>query len=192
MSQRYNIIYADPPWSYRNDGLNGAAHKKYPQLTDTDIEQLPIYSIAADNAALFLWATFPKLNEGLSVMRSWGFTFKTVAFVWVKLNIRMNTLFMGPGFYTRANSEICLLGLRGRLSRVSKSVHSIILSKRQKHSRKPCIARKRIISLFGDLPRIELFATERYQGWNATGFEVDGIDIRDFLFERYWTQYVAP
>jgi len=187
MVEKYNIIYADPPWKYRNDGVNGSAYKKYPQLTDNALEFLPVHSIAAENSVLFLWVTFPKLNEGLSVLRSWGFTFKTVAFVWVKFNLRVNTLFMGPGFYTRANCEICLLGVRGRLPRLSKSVHSVIFAKRKKHSRKPGVTRKRIEKLYGDLPRIELFATESCPGWVSTGFDVDGVDIRDFLIDKeYW------
>jgi len=190
METRYNIIYADPPWTYRNQGVNGAAAKKYPQLTDKALVTLPVGNIAAEDSACFMWVTFPKLKEGLSVLRSWGFRFKTVAFVWVKYNLRVNTLFMGGGYYTRANCEVCFLGVKGNLPRVSRSVHSVIMSRRQRHSRKPGVTRKRIVKLYGDVPRIELFATQRSPGWASTGYDVDGKDIRTFLgvegYKSYW------
>ena len=187
MQSTYSVIYADPPWEYRNKNLRGTAHKHYAELKDQDLLDLPIKHLAAQNAALFLWVTFPKLTSGLSVLRAWGFSFKTVAFVWVKFNTRVNTLFTGTGFYTRANCEVCLLGTRGKLSRVSKKVHSVILARRQKHSHKPRVTRKRIEQLYGNVPRIELFATEQCEGWDSTGYEIDGVDIREYMFNRlYW------
>lgn len=112
------------------------------------------------------------LKEALDVIEAWGFTYKTVAFNWVKQNKNGAGLFMGLGNWTRSNSEICLLAVRGKPKRVSASVHSVILSPLQQHSQKPGEARDRIVELMGDLPRIELFARETAPGWDSWGNEV--------------------
>ena len=179
--EKYSIIYANPPWYYHNKNIRGSATKHYCTLHDHDIQKLDVGSIAADNSALLLWTTFPKLPIGMEVLASWGFEYKTVAFVWVKLNQFSDTPFFGTGFYTRSNSEACLLGIRGKMARQSKSVHSIIQSKCLIYSKKPKEARQRIIELFGDLPRVELFATQNIKGWDCTGINCDGLDIREFI-----------
>lgn len=112
------------------------------------------------------------LKEALDVIEAWGFTYKTVAFNWVKQNKNGAGLFMGLGNWTRSNSEICLLAVKGKPKRVSASVHSVILSPLQQHSQKPGEARDRIVELMGDLPRIELFARETAPGWDSWGNEV--------------------
>lgn len=112
------------------------------------------------------------LKEALEVIEAWGFTYKTVAFNWVKQNKSGVGLFMGLGNWTRSNSEICLLAVKGKPKRVSAGVHSIILSPLQRHSRKPDETRDRIVELMGDLPRIELFARETAPGWDSWGNEV--------------------
>lgn len=118
-----------------------------------------------------MWATFPMLREALEVIEAWGFTYKTIAFNWVKQNKSGVGLMWGLGNWTRSNSEICLLAVKGKPKRVSASVHSVILSPVQQHSRKPAEARDRIVELMGDLPRIELFAREAAPGWDAWGNE---------------------
>lgn len=123
-----------------------------------------------------MWATFPMLKEALEVIEAWGFTYKTVAFNWVKQNKSGVGLFMGLGNWTRSNSEICLLAVKGKPKRVSAGVHSIILSPLQRHSRKPDETRDRIVELMGDLPRIELFARETAPGWDSWGNEVPDPD----------------
>ena len=117
--------------------------------------------------------TFPCLREGLAVLESWGFTYKTAAFVWVKRNKKADSLFWGLGYWTRANAEVCLLATRGNPSRVSAGVHQVILSHIEEHSRKPQEARERIVRLMGDVPRIELFARTRPEGWDVWGNEVN-------------------
>lgn len=112
------------------------------------------------------------LKEALDVIEAWGFTYKTVAFNWVKQNKNGAGLFMGLGNWTRSNSEICLLAVKGKPKRVSAGVHSVILSPLQQHSQKPGEARDRIVELMGDLPRIELFARETAPGWDSWGNEV--------------------
>ena len=173
--QKYKVIYADPPWHYRvwskkGDGRSAEAH--YPTMNMEDIKKLPIAQIADRDAALFLWVTFPLLQEAWSVMKAWGFTYKSVAFVWIKQNRKSDALFWGMGYWTRANAEICLLATRGHPKRVAKNVHQVILSHIEEHSKKPDEARRRIEQLMGDVPRIELFARRAEPGWDVWGNEV--------------------
>lgn len=175
--KKYNIIYADPPWRYevwsRDTGLGRSAENHYPTMILNDIENLPVKNITNKNAVLFLWVTFPCLQQGLRLIEKWGFTYKTCAFTWVKLNKKINTDFVGMGYYTRSNSEICLLATKGKpLQRQSRSVRQLIASKIEKHSKKPDEIRKRIVDLFGDLPRIELFARQYADNWDCWGNEV--------------------
>jgi N6-adenosine-specific RNA methylase IME4 len=172
--KKYSIVYADPPWSYRDKALAGdrGACCKY-EVQDIEwIKRLPVYKITKDDCLLFLWVTMPKLNECWGVIDSWGFEYKTVAFTWIKKNKRADSLFWGMGRWTRANAEVCLLATKGKPKRLSASVHSVIESPIEAHSKKPDEARKRIIELVGDLPRIELFAREKTEGWDVWGNEV--------------------
>ena len=137
-----------------------------------DIKALPVAELAAKDCALFLWITFPMLREAWSVMEAWGFTFKTVAFVWIKLNRKADSLYWGMGYWTRANAEICLLATRGNPKRQAKNVHQVILSHVEEHSKKPDEARRRIEALMGDVSRVELFARQSPPGWDVWGNEV--------------------
>lgn len=173
---KYSLIYADPPWTYRDKALAGnrGAGCKYDLMTIQEIAELPVPALAADDAALFLWVTMPKLNECFDVIKAWGFEYKTVAFVWVKQNRKSDSLFWGMGRWTRANTEICLLATKGKPKRISASVHSVIMSHIREHSRKPDETRERIVELCGDLPRVELFAREAAEGWDYWGNEAPG------------------
>ena len=102
-----------------------------------DIRALPVNDLAAENCALFLWITFPQLQEAFSVIQDWGFSYKTVAFVWVKQNRKVPSLFWGLGYWTRANAEVCLLATKGNPKRQSAAVHQVILSPVEQHSKKP-------------------------------------------------------
>ena len=106
------------------------------------------------------------------VMDAWGFTFKTVAFVWVKQCRKSDSIFTGMGYWTRANAEICLLATRGHPKRAARDVKQVILSHIEEHSKKPDEARRRIEALMGDVPRIELFARQVTPGWDVWGNEV--------------------
>ena len=134
---------------------------------------LPVETLAEKDCLLFLWATFPQLPEALRLIRAWGFTFKTVAFVWLKLNKKSPTWFYGMGYWTRGNAEICLLAKRGKPKRRSAGVHQFIISPVEEHSKKPDVTRDKIIELAGDLPRVELFARQKAPGWDVWGNEVD-------------------
>jgi len=154
-------------------------------MTLADICALPVPDLAADDAALFLWVTMPMIREGLAVIDAWGFTYKTCAFTWIKMNGRSRlffeptNVFVGLGRWTRGNAELCLLATRGKPKRVSAGVRQVVLSPRQKHSEKPAEVRDRIVALMGDLPRLELFARHATPGWDIWGNEVDGsIDLK--------------
>ena len=174
--KKYNIIYADPPWSYKTwnakDGHKSAsAH--YTTMAKEDIQAMgdTIKNIAADDCVLFLWVTMPNLPEGIELIEKWGFTYKTCAFSWVK-TYRSGKPVMGLGYWTRSNNELCLLATRGGLRRVSNSVSQIVIEQPREHSRKPDCVRDRIVELMGDLPRIELFARQYADGWDCWGNEV--------------------
>ena len=180
--KKYQIILSDPPWSYRNmENIQATAAAQYSTMSNKDICALPVAKLADDNCILFLWVTMPKLNECFNIIKSWGFEYKTVAFTWVKRNKIANSWFWGMGRWTRANAELCLLATKGKPKRINAGVHSLIDTPLQRHSQKPNEVRKRIIDLVGDLPRIELFARERVEGWDAMGFDIDGKDIKESL-----------
>ena len=184
---KYQIIYADPPWQFKT-----YSKKRQP----AKISGLPLFlyehgrcygtpveTLAAEDCVLFLWVTFPLLREGLETMRRWGFTYKTCGFNWVKRNKKADSWFMGLGYWTRSNSELCLIGTKGHPKRISKSVSQICDARIMEHSRNPEEIRDRLVELCGDLPRIELFARSRAEGWDSLGNEIDGRDIREAICE---------
>lgn len=179
-AKKYTVIYADPPWAYRQSGTasksRGTALKQYPTMTTAEICALPVPEICADGAACFLWSTFPNVMEGIKVLEAWGFEYKTAAFVWVKKNSKSGTNFWGMGAYTRANAEVCLLGVTPGFKageRVcSHKVHQIIEAPFQGHSKKPDETRWRIVELLGEVPRLEMFARQQVEGWDAWGNEL--------------------
>lgn len=173
--KQYKIIYADPPWRYKvwsGKGKKSTAENHYPTMDIRQIYDLPVEQLADEDSVLFLWATAPCLQEAINTIRNWGFTFKTVAFTWIKRNKKSGSLFWGLGHWTRANPEYCLLGTRGQPQRINKAVHSVIESIIRRHSRKPDEAAERIVKMMGDLPRIELFARNAKTGWDYWGNEM--------------------
>lgn len=178
----FPIIYADPAWSYAQGG-RGSTDGHYPTMSVKEIQALPVKRLASPNAVLFLWGTWPQLPVVLETMSAWGFEYKTVAFVWVKHHEGSGKRCVGGGFWTRANTEFCLIGVRGKEhpTRINKSIRQlvetgpdeILQAPRGEHSAKPAEARDRIVELMGDVPRIELFARERTTGWECWGNEVD-------------------
>lgn len=168
--QKFQIIYCDPPWHYDDKALAGkrGASSKYDLMSDDDLKLLPVPQIADNNCILFMWATFPKLPIAIQVMESWGFEYKTVAFVWVKKNMN-GTDFIGMGSWVRSNAEIVLLGTKGKPKRVDAGISQIVYSVPKKHSEKPDQVRQKIVKLCGNLPRIELFARTKVHGWSVFG-----------------------
>lgn len=168
---KYGAILADPPWSFRTyseKGTGRSAVSHYDCLNLDALKALPIVNSAATDCALFLWVTDPMLESGLELIRAWGFTYKTVAFYWVKLNKNGGGFFTGMGYWTRSNPEQCLMATRGRPQRIHRGVPKLIVAPRREHSRKPDESRDRIQSLVPG-PYLELFSRETCPGWDATG-----------------------
>ena len=170
--KKYNIIYADPAWSYGGSLPQRAPVQHYQTMPHDVMMKMPVKDIAADDSLLFMWVVYSKLPEALEVIDAWGFKYITCAFCWVKKNRKADTYFTGMGMWTRANSELCLLAKRGKPKRQSAAVRQVLDDRIMEHSRKPDCVRERIVELCGDLPRIELFARRRAEGWDAWGNEV--------------------
>ena len=186
--KRYNIIYADPPWRYADKRASAVTDRPqayggitYPTMEIEEMCNLPVKDISETNAVLFMWATMPLLEQSFQVIKAWGFKYKTCAFVWVKTNGRNPRLFLmnvdirsGLGSYTNANAELCLLATRGKyIERERRDVKQVIFAPVERHSQKPAEARERIIAMYGEVPRVELFARKRVDGWDAWGNEVE-------------------
>lgn len=189
---KYDIIYADPPWSYKDSGCQGAAAKQYNTMTQEELYSLPIQRICNKDAVLFMWVTYPKLQEALDTIRAWGFKYKSIAFQWVKLNKKADTYtlmrevakgvsvedamfkqcFYGLGRWTRGNTEMCVIATKGKISRAVADVPQLVFAPIGRHSAKPAVVRNRIKQLMGNRPAIELFAREHVEGWDCWGNEV--------------------
>lgn len=167
---RYPILLADPPWSYRDEGGRGSALVHYETMRPIDIA-VELDRHATRNAVLFLWATWPTVDDAFACARMAGFVYKTLAFCWVKTTKLGDKLHWGMGHWTRANTEPCFLFVRGRKHPRPKAhnVHQVVLAPVGRHSAKPPEVRDRIDRMFGDRPRIELFARVRTPGWAVHG-----------------------
>lgn len=171
---RYPVILADPPWEFRvwsRDTGNGrSAESHYPTMTTDDICRVSIP--ANDNCALFMWACWPTFPDALRVISAWGFEYKTIAWVWVKMNKSGIGTHVGMGYYTRANTEPCLLAVRGRMPVAAHDVQALIMSPIQEHSRKPEDQYRKIKRLYPTGPYLEMFARRPRDGWHVWGNEV--------------------
>lgn len=184
---KYNIIYMDPPWFF-NQRKNSKTlfwwgiTNKYPVMKIQEIEKIPIPELAADNCSLFMWVTTSKTPDSdivdkLDLMRKWWFKIVNMWFNWKKQYKNWKTMFW-IGYYTKSGSELCFLWIKWKMKPVSNRVSSIIESEIGKHSEKPKEVREKIVELFWDLPRIELFARERVKWWDSFGNEIKGsIDL---------------
>lgn len=185
-SHHYRCIVADPPWNFKVRGPNGEGRSpKYETMSLRDIKALPVHDLASDDCVLLLWITDPFLiPTGEEVIKSWGFTYKTVGFYWVKLNRRAplrltdegeryyveSDVFTGLGYWTRANPEICLLASKGTPKRQSTRVRRVIIENRREHSRKPDTFYSRSRELV-EGPYLDLFSREDRDGWDTWGNE---------------------
>ena len=183
--KKYSIIYADPPWDYggkmqfdksstSSDKINieknifiSSANFKYPTVKTKDLIKIPIYEIAEDDCLLFMWVTNPHLAQGIELGRAWGFEYKTVAFVWDKMN-------HNPGQYTMSYCELCLVFKRGKIPRPrgARNVKQLVRVPRSAHSEKPNEVLKGIEAMFPTQSKIELFARKKPKGWDVWGLDV--------------------
>lgn len=187
MSELYDVILADPPWHFKNYSADvpGMIHKRsrganryYPTMTNEDICNLKIP--CKEKSVLFLWACWPLVPEALEVIKAWGFEYKSLAWVWAKLNKSSMGFFTGMGYWTRANSEPCLLATRGNVSKpVDRGVMALIVTPVRKHSQKPDEQYGKIERLFPGKSYLELFARKKREGWDSIGNEIDGKDIKE-------------
>jgi len=169
------------PWNYNRNTGRGAAENHYDAMTVSQLIDMRacVTQLSAPDCALFLWATFPTIHtHALPVMEHWGFTYKTAAFIWVKVSRRTGKPVIGGGQYTRANAEPCLIGIRGKPERLDFGVPQIILAPRSKHSVKPAQQYGRIQRLYKG-PYLELFARRHVGGWDVDGMEINGSDYTD-------------
>ena len=186
--KKYQIIYADPPWQFTGLGSKGIRsgkmrkdkpnlhrtirlEEKYPTMTVDELKLLPVKDLADENGVLFLWTTDAHLPFAIEIMRSWGFEYATVAFVWNKKE-KTGKQVCYYGYWTMKGTEICLLGRRGKVKPMCHNVRQLVEDTRNGHSVKPTEVRTRIVTLMGDLPRIELFARQKVDGWDVWGNEV--------------------
>ena len=178
----YGAILADPPWGFQCwDGMDKKVASRgsvtpYQTMSMDEIRALPVAELAADDCTLFMWVVWPTLPEAISIIEAWGFKYKTCAFCWLKgdpyrLFALEEDVYMGLGYWTRANSEVCLLATRGKPKRLSAGVRQGILAPRREHSRKPDCVHERIERLVAG-PYLELFARQRRPGWDSWGNEV--------------------
>ena len=173
-NKKYSIIYADPPWDHtvvirRNDPKRAsAASFHYPTLSKAELCEIPVQTIAEDDALLFMWVSSPMLDEAIEIGSAWEFKYTTVAFVWDKHKPVV-------GYYSMSQCELCLVFKKGKIPqpRGARNIRQFLSVKKGRHSEKPKAVRNRIVEMFPHHRRIELFAREQFQKWDAWGNEVD-------------------
>ena len=183
-NKKFDVIYADPPWNYngkmqfdnslvktkninyKNNIFISSACFKYPTMKLKDLLEIPIKNISQNNCILFMWSTSPHMKQAIQLGEYWGFEYKTVAFVWNKMN-------HNPGQYTLSYCELCLLFKRGKipLPRGARNIKQLINTPRKKHSLKPQEVRVGIEKMFPEQSKIELFARQEYKNWESWGLE---------------------
>ena len=181
--KKYQIIYADPPWyftGYVKEIKKGIVRPQMPYdlMTDIQIVNLPVKNIVEDNAILFLWCVDNRLPIIPEIMNMWGFKYVTIGFVWNK--IAKNTCGVNATFsaYTRKSCEFCYIGRRGKSIIKDHTQYQYYAEPKRKHSQKPDRIKNLIVKMCGDLPRIELFARQKTEGWDVWGNEVESdIDL---------------
>jgi N6-adenosine-specific RNA methylase IME4 len=173
--KRFSVIYADPPWPWETFGplgrIRSCADHHYGLSTLDDIKKLPVASLAANDAALIIWGTWPRLPNVLEVIAAWGFSYKTSAFVWVKQTPSSESLHTGMSYYSRSNTEFALLATKGSPCRLAADVREVVLAPVGEHSEKPEEVRRRIERLFPG-PYLEFYARRLAPGWTSWGNEI--------------------
>ena len=184
-NKKFDIIYADPPWHYNGklqfDKSSKSIDKidptkkvfvstsgfKYPMLKTKELMKIPIQEIANKDCLLFMWTTNPHLAQSIELGKAWGFEYRTVAFIWDKMN-------HNPGQYTLSNCELCLVFKRGKIPtpRGARNVQQLVKTPRGKHSEKPTEVIQAIKKMFPTQKCIELFARKKTKGWSVWGLDV--------------------
>lgn len=186
--RHFGAILADPPWSFETWGKRGkgrSAERHYQTMPPFMLKTLPVGELAAKDCVLFLWACWPMLPQALALIDHWGFDYKTCAFAWMKADVSTVNLFPGPvdadmklGYWTRANSEVCLLATRGDPKRLDAGVRQGVIEPTREHSRKPDVIHNRIERLVAG-PYLELFARQKREGWTVWGNQTDKFGLAE-------------
>ncbi len=191
----FGAILADPPWAFNlwwgGRVSQGSVPKSVPSratvphyeiMTEDELNALPIGELAAKDSVLFLWTCWPVLQWSLRTIEAWDFAYKTCGFCWVKAHAGQIDMFkddidphMTLGYWTRSNSEVCLLATRGKPKRLNANIKQAIIEPRREHSRKPDGIHERIERLVAG-PYLELFARQSRPGWTTWGNEVGKFD----------------
>jgi|TARA_Y100000310_G_scaffold30061_1_gene28602 N6-adenosine-specific RNA methylase IME4 len=174
----YNVILSDPPWNFKvrsEKGMGKSAENHYDTMSLDEIKAIPVNDWANESCVLLMWTTDPFLEESFNVIKSWGFTYRTMGFVWAKTNRCSPGYFMGMGYYTRSNPEYCLLAARGTPKRKARNIRKLVVDPIREHSRKPDRIYQDIEDLF-DGPYLEMFARTSRPGWKQWGNETMKFD----------------
>lgn len=174
--KRFKVLYPDMPWTYKDLGKAGkrGASTQYQTMDLMDMINLPIEKIAAKDSCIFMWATDPLFKDALTLMKAWGYQYKRVAFVWIKMTKDMKKPRMNLGRTTRSNAEFVIYGTKGEnLPILDHGVSQVVLTPQLRHSVKPLEVSDRIDRLLGTkLKKIELFArnvTNPKENWTYWG-----------------------
>lgn len=180
-------LLVDPPYHFKRysekpseKSVGRAPQDHYKTMSLEEMKALPVADLCAPDCMLFIWSTWPHLLQALALIEAWGFTYKTCAFDWMKADVSTVDLFPDPktaimsmGYYTRSNSEPCLLATRGKPKRKDAGVRMGIIERPREHSRKPSCVHDRIERLVGNIPKVELFSRQRRAGWSCWGNQVE-------------------
>lgn len=180
--KKYSVIYADPAWEtrYFKERKDGYLSRELPYvaMTDEQIKSLPVNEIIADDAILFLWVIDSKIPMINDFMKAWGFEYKCVGFVWAKKAKTTDGVNANFSSYTRRACEFCYIGTRGKYMVKKKNLDQFIYEPKREHSRKPDVIRQIITEMIGEVPRLEMFAREKHEGWDAWGNETDKFETK--------------
>lgn len=179
---KYDILLLDPPWPYTGSPTkDAAAGKHYPLMTLAEIQAIPVRAMMNKRAILFLWATCPRLPDAIQTIEAWGIWFRSVSFIWVKTR-KDGGIISGQGVppsTTKPTTELLLAATTMRTGRpfplLDHAMGQVVLAPRGAHSAKPAVFREKIVQLYGDRPRLEMFARERVDGWDSSGLDLDGV-----------------
>jgi len=168
----YDLLYIDPPWSYDKKVGRGIADDHYNTMSLGEIKALRINAMLKKDAVVFIWVTFPLLDDALDVIRFWNLEYVTIGFNWIKLNSD-GTPFIGTGHHTRSNSELCLLCRKGEGLKVAdRSISQVVMTKREAHSKKPHKIYSLLEKLYPDAEKLEMFARHKRENWSVFGNQV--------------------
>ena len=180
--KKYNVIYTDPAWEMGSKSKNRELVPKYDVMQSKNIIDLPVENLADENCALLMWTINAKIPDAIKLIEKIGFRYVGIAFCWVKTskktgkpNCRM------AGNYTLQGIELCLLAIKGSMKTQDRTVRQVLMHPRLYHSKKPDVIREEIVRLFGDYPRLEMFARHNFNGWDVFGNEVkNSIDLSEY------------